>query len=307
MTDQTAVESVEETVEKTSRMLYPLLAQWWQENARDFPWRFGKTDAWGVLLSEVMSQQTPMTRVLPYWISWMDVWPTPRALSEATPAEVITAWGTLGYPRRALRLRECAQAIVERHAGRVPDAYEDLVALPGIGDYTASAVLAFHYQQRIPVLDTNIRRVLSRAVDGQESRGGAASAREKRLAERALPAERGKSVLWNQATMELGATVCTAKNPNCDACPLRENCAFAAAGWPGLGQKRTRAKQSFEGTNRQVRGLILKALRAEPTHELSYERVQSVWADHVQLDACIASLDEDGLVVIRADHGVALP
>lgn len=293
--------------QQAAENLYPPLAQWWNESARDFPWRFGKTDAWGVLISEVMSQQTPMTRVLPYWNSWMDVWPNPDALARATAAEVITAWGTLGYPRRALRLRECAQVIVMKHGGTVPSTYEELVALPGIGDYTASAVLSFFYHQRIPVIDTNIRRVLSRAIDGIESLGGSATASEKKIAQWALPANAEESVVWNQATMELGATVCTAKNPLCDECPIREQCEFARAGWPGLGQKRTRPRQSFSGTNRQVRGLILKALRGAQGHRLEYSDIQKVWNNFAQLDECIASLDDDGLIVIGENHSVALP
>ncbi|MFD0704283.1 A/G-specific adenine glycosylase [Alloscardovia venturai] len=283
------------------------LAPWWADHARDFPWRFGRTDAWGVLLSEVMSQQTPMTRVLPYWQSWMAVWSSPDKLAEATAAEVISAWGTLGYPRRALRLRECAQEIVARFGGRVPDTYEELVSLPGIGDYTACAVMAFAYGKRVPVVDTNIRRVLSRAIGGAESLGGAANASERKLAENALPRDARMSVIWNQATMELGATVCTAKSPACDECPLRSECKFAQAGWPGLGQKRTRPRQTFTGTNRQVRGKILKALRHADEHHLSYDEISQVWADSVQLDACIASLDEDGLIEIREDHSLTLP
>ena len=287
--------------------MYEPLASWWQESARDFPWRFGKTDAWGVLLSEVMSQQTPMTRVLPYWLNWMELWTTPADLAAASAAEVITAWGTLGYPRRALRLRECAQAIVTEHGGTVPSTYEQLVTLPGIGDYTASAVLSFSYHERIPVIDTNIRRVLSRAVVGEESFGGSVSAAERKTATQMLPSDREQSVLWNQAVMELGAAICTAKKPSCDDCPLRSSCAFAAAGWPRLGEKRTRPKQSFVGTNRHVRGLILKALRTAPKYHLDYESVAKVWEDSVQLDLCIASLDEDGLIVMHDDHSLALP
>ncbi|WP_018143327.1 HhH-GPD family protein [Alloscardovia criceti] len=292
---------------QAAQKLYPELERWWHQSARDFPWRFGKTTAWGVLLSEVMSQQTPMTRVLPYWLNWMNVWPTPAHLAQSTPAEVITAWGTLGYPRRALRLRECAQAIVDQYEGKVPDTYDDLVALPGIGDYTASAVLAFHYHRRVAVIDTNIRRVLSRSLAGEESRGGATTAQEKRIAQATLPQDVQQSVTWNQATMELGATVCTAKNPQCAQCPLESNCAFVAAGFPGLGEKRTRPKQSFQGTNRQVRGLILKALRHAENHKLPYSAIQSVWENRAQLDECIASLDEDGLIIIAEDHSLALP
>ena len=151
------------------------LAQWWQTNARDLPWRFGRTTPWGVLVSEVMSQQTQMGRVVPYWTAWMDRWPDAAALADAPKSDVITAWGRLGYPRRALRLQECAHVIAYDYADELPHTYDELLALPGIGDYTASAVLSFAFGERIAVVDTNIRRVLSRAFVGVESLGGSAS------------------------------------------------------------------------------------------------------------------------------------
>ena len=197
------------------------LAQWWQTNARDLPWRFGRTTPWGVLVSEVMSQQTQMGRVVPYWTAWMDRWPDAAALADAPKSDVITAWGRLGYPRRALRLQECAHVIAYDYADELPHTYDELLALPGIGDYTASAVLSFAFGERIAVVDTNIRRVLSRAFVGVESLGGSASPAERALAKRLLPDDDSAkcrrfdrpSVVWNQAVMELGATVCTAKSP----------------------------------------------------------------------------------------------
>ncbi len=314
-----------------------LLSAWWEANARDLPWRFGRTTPWGVLVSEVMSQQTQMSRVVPYWTDWMRVWPDVTALAGASTAEVITAWGRLGYPRRALRLQECARVVFEQYHGRLPQTYDELTALPGIGDYTASAVLSFAFGVRIAVMDTNIRRVLSRVFLGVESRGGAASPAERALAGRVLPQDdetdvrdaieaataretvnapeaAGRkmpqrstrpSVIWNQSVMELGALVCTAKNPLCDQCPIGEHCAFLAAGRPGLGERRTRPRQRFQGTDRQVRGIILDALRAEPI--LARERLESLWPDHVQLDKCIASLDDDGLVDMLPDGSLRLP
>ena len=157
------------------------LAQWWQTNARDLPWRFGRTTPWGVLVSEVMSQQTQMGRVVPYWTAWMDRWPDAAALADAPKSDVITAWGRLGYPRRALRLQECAHVIAYDYADELPHTYDELLALPGIGDYTASAVLSFAFGERIAVVDTNIRRVLSRAFVGVESLGGSASPAERAL------------------------------------------------------------------------------------------------------------------------------
>ena len=305
------------------------LAAWWELNARDLPWRFGRTTPWGVMVSEVMSQQTQMSRVVPYWESWMAVWPDAAALAEASTAEVITAWGRLGYPRRALRLQECARVVAEEYANELPHTYEELVALPGVGDYTASAVLSFAFGERVAVIDTNIRRVLSRVFLGVESRGGAASRTERELAWCVLPEEgrgqetSGSSVIWNQAVMELGATVCTAKAPQCGDCPLRGECAFLAAGLPGLGERRTRPRQRFQGTDRQVRGIILNALRQAAAQAargvadgrletgapgaVPRSQIEQLWTDHVQLDACIASLDEDGLLDMLPDGSLRLP
>lgn len=317
------------------------LFAWWDANARDLPWRFGRTTPWGVLVSEVMSQQTQMSRVVPYWLSWMGTWPDAAALASASTAEVLTAWGRLGYPRRALRLQECAKVVAGRYHDALPATYDELVALPGVGDYTASAVLSFARGQRIPVIDTNIRRVLSRVLLGKESLGGSANREERDLAERVLPSKAPDSATWNQAVMELGALVCTAKAPLCDSCPLAPRCRFLAAGRPGLGERRTRPRQRFQGTNRQVRGKILEALRGMsvnggvdgaaagtqpvtatgvqpatapevqpatvPVPTLPRDRVEALWGDSVQLDACIASLDEDGLIEIMPDGSLRLP
>lgn len=284
------------------------LAAWWESNARDLPWRFGRATAWGVLVSEVMSQQTQMSRVVPYWTAWMERWPDARALADAPKAEVITAWGRLGYPRRALRLQECARTVAERYDGALPRTYDELVALPGVGDYTASAVMSFAFGERIAVIDTNIRRVLARAFRGEESLGGSASQMERETARRLLPESDKVSVVWNQAVMELGATVCTARAPLCESCPIAGQCAFLRNGRPGLGQRRTRPRQRFQGTDRQVRGLVLEALRGLPSGgTLERARVERLWEDRVQLDACVASLDDDGLVEMLPDGSLRLP
>ena len=301
-----------------------LLGAWWETNARDLPWRFGRATPWGVLVSEVMSQQTQMSRVVPYWTDWMRRWPDAAALAAAPTADVIGAWGRLGYPRRALRLQECARVVAGDYDGVLPRTYDELTALPGIGDYTASAVMSFAYGERIAVIDTNIRRVLSRAFLGVESRGGSASAVERDLAWRLLPDDgtgedtngngggdadaAAQSVIWNQAVMELGAVVCTAKSPLCDICPIAAECAFLAAGRPGLGERRTRPRQRFAGTDRQVRGIILDALRALPAGGvLPRERIDALWHDPAQLGRCVASLDDDGLIDIVGDGAVRLP
>lgn len=287
-----------------------ILAAWWETNARDLPWRFGRTTPWGVLVSEVMSQQTQMSRVVPYWIDWMRVWPDAAALANASTAEVITAWGRLGYPRRALRLQECARVVRDDYNNELPRTYDELVGLPGVGDYTASAVVSFAFGERIVVIDTNIRRVLSRVFLGAESLGGAAKPAERELANRVLPDDVARSVTWNQSVMELGAMVCTAKHPLCDSCPVRNECEFLAAGRPGLGERRTRPRQRFAGTDRQVRGIVLHALRtlsSDSTGVLSRSHVETLWADHVQLDKCVASLDDDGLIEILPGGDVRLP
>ena len=219
--------------------------------------------------------------------------------------------------RGALRLQECAHVIAYDYADELPHTYDELLALPGIGDYTASAVLSFAFGERIAVVDTNIRRVLSRAFVGVESLGGSASPAERALAKRLLPDDDSvkcrrfdrPSVVWNQAVMELGATVCAAKSPLCEACPIAGKCAFLRNGRPGLGQRRTRPRQRFQGTDRQVRGLVLNALRGLPDGETVLDRksVERLWKDHVQLDKCIASLDEDGLIEILPGGGVRLP
>ena len=284
------------------------LQTWWHASARDLPWRFGRTTPWGVLISEVMSQQTQMSRVVPYWLRWTALWPDAAALAQASTAEVITAWGRLGYPRRALRLQECARVVADQYHNELPHRYEELVALPGIGDYTASAVMSFAFGERIAVIDTNIRRVLSRVFLGEESLGGSATHRERKLAEGMLPDDPEVCTTWNQALMELGALVCTAKQPLCSSCPLAEQCAFRAAGFPGLGAARTRPRQHFKGTDRQVRGLVLDALRsAVPGGTIEKDALPGLWPDQDQLGACIASLDEDRLIEILPDGSLTFP
>lgn len=293
------------------------LAEWWHASARDLPWRFGRATPWGVLVSEVMSQQTQMSRVVPYWNDWMERWPDAAALAGAAKSDVITAWGRLGYPRRALRLQECARVVASDYGNELPQTYDELLALPGIGDYTASAVMSFAFGERIAVVDTNIRRVLSRVFLGVESLGGAASPAERALAKRVLPQDGvskcrrfdRSSVVWNQSVMELGAIVCTAKSPLCEACPVSSRCVFLRDGRPGLGERRTRPRQRFQGTDRQVRGLVMNALRNLPEGEIAVDRksLERLWNDHIQLDRCIASLDEDGLIEILPNADVRLP
>lgn len=296
------------TREEAERLV-PALRGWWRSNARDFPWRRADRTPWGVLVSEVMSQQTPMERVLPYWTEWMRRWPTPAALAAASQGEVLQAWGHLGYPRRAVNLRRAAQKIVSDFGGRVPDTMEGLLSLPGIGRYTASAVLSFAFGKRVAVVDTNIRRVIDRVFDGHESLGGATRPADWARAEELLPADPADSVVWNQALMEIGATICTASETKGEAGPLTEVSEWRKAGCPrpeaGTGKRlRTRKKQAWEGTDRQCRGRILAALRGQKDPakaSLGPEQVSGLWPDAAQLSRCIDGLEHDGLIRVSTD------
>lgn len=265
---------------------------WFAGNGRDLPWRHD-VPPWAILVSEVMLQQTPVVRVLPRWTEWMRRWPTPADLAAAPTAEVLRLWDRLGYPRRALRLQECARAIVRDHGGEVPRDSQQLLALPGIGEYTAAAVTAFAHHERAVVVDTNIRRVLARAVHGQELPAPSISAAERAAAARVLPPERERSVAWNQSAMELGALVCTARGPRCDRCPLAARCAWVTAGRPE-GAARSRRRQPFEGTDRQMRGMIMARLRRDG-HATLTELLELDPGDPQRVRRCTASLAADGL------------
>lgn len=238
------------------------VVDWYRDNARDLPWRRPGTTPWAVLISEVMSQQTPVARVVPAWEEWMRRWPGPAELTQAPTAAVLRVWGRLGYPRRALRLVECARAVIERHDGVLPADRDALMALPGVGDYTAGAVLAFAHGRRALTLDTNVRRVLARAVGGEALPAPSANRAERERAEALLPAADADAALWSVAVMELGALVCTARSPSCGACPWRTDCAWLAAGRPADAHAHRRRTQAWHGTDRQARGLVMARLRA---------------------------------------------
>lgn len=270
------------------------VSRWYTQHARDLPWRRPEVGAWAILVSEVMLQQTPVARVLPAWTDWMARWPAPADLAAEPPAEAIRMWGRLGYPRRAVRLREAAVAIVERHDGQVPNRLEQLLALPGVGTYTARAVAAFAYGQRHPVVDTNVRRVISRAVAGEPDAGPATRPADLVAAEKLLPAEPDAAALASAAFMELGAVVCTARSPRCGSCPVASICAWRASGEPAPTGP-TRRPQGYAGTDRQVRGLLLGVLR-EATAPVPRQRLDQVWADEAQRFRALAGLVNDGLV-----------
>lgn len=283
--------------------LHERIRQWFGENARDLPWR--RTDPWGVYVSEVMSHQTPVARVEPVWRYWMQRWPEPAALAADSPGEAVREWGRLGYPRRALRLHESAVAMVDRHDGRVPDTYEALLALPGVGPYTAGAVMAFAFGRKATVLDVNIRRVQARAVSGRALPDPAVSRAETALATALLPAGDADSATWNAGTMELGALICTARTPDCEACPLREGCAWVAAGRPAHEGPPPRG-QAWHGTDRQVRGKLMAMLRATPD-PVPAQHLEQAWPDKSQRDRCLDGLLKDGLAVRIDEEHYALP
>jgi A/G-specific adenine glycosylase len=280
------------------------IVDWYATAARDLPWRREGVDAWAVLVSEVMLQQTPVARVEPVWREWMDRWPAPAGLAAATPAEVIRAWGKLGYPRRALRLREAALAIVQRHGGVVPAEVPALEALPGIGTYTARAVACFGYGRPQPVVDTNVRRVVARLVHGRAEPGNARAADLADIADLA-PAEPARAVRFSVAAMELGALVCVAGTPRCPACPVRDRCAWRLAGCPPHDGPPRRV-QKFAGTDRQVRGRLLDVLRAAHA-PVTAGQLDAAWDDAVQRSRCLDSLLVDGLVEQTADGRFRLP
>ncbi|MGM1060918.1 A/G-specific adenine glycosylase [Saccharothrix sp. Mg75] len=279
------------------------LLDWFADTARDLPWRRPECTAWGVLVSEVMLQQTPVNRVEPIWRDWLERWPTPSAMAAATQGEVVRAWGKLGYPRRALRLHAAAGAIAREHDDVVPDDVDTLLALPGIGAYTARAVAAFAYGQAVPVVDTNVRRVVARAVHGAGDAGPPSTTRDLRDVEALLPEDRAAT--YSAALMELGALVCVARTPRCADCPVLATCRWQRDGRPAYDGP-VKAVQKFAGTDRQVRGRLLDVLRgtAEPVGKAVLDLA---WADAGQRDRCLHSLLVDGLVEQTADGLFALP
>jgi A/G-specific adenine glycosylase len=276
------------------RLLHGRVLDWYARSARPLPWREPGCTPWGVLVSEVMSQQTPVARVEPVWREWMQRWPAPVDLAAESPGEIVRAWGRLGYPRRALRQREAAVAITERHGGEVPSDEALLRALPGVGGYTAAAVAAFAFGTRTTVVDTNVRRVLVRAVEGREHAAPALTAAELALAASLVPADPPASATWNVAVMELGALICVARGPRCEECPVADLCAWNAAGRPAYDGPARRG-QAWHGTDRQVRGEILRRLR-EAHASVPLAALVDAGDDQTQVMRCLDSLVADGLL-----------
>jgi len=282
----------------------PVLA-WYDQHARDLPWRSPTATPWSVMVSEFMLQQTPVARVLPVHEAWLQRWPDPACLAAEPAGEAVRAWGRLGYPRRALRLHAAATAIVEQHGGVVPSSYDDLLALPGIGDYTAAAIATFAYGRRHVVLDTNVRRVLARVATGAELPAASVTKGERVLAADLLPEDEPTAATWSVAVMELGALVCTASSPKCDSCPVADLCAWRRAGHPAYDGPPRRV-QTWAGTDRQCRGRLLAVLR-EAEGEVTAARLDAVWDDDLQRARSLAGLVHDGLVVLTPRGTYALP
>jgi A/G-specific adenine glycosylase len=281
-----------------SSLLHDPVLEWYAGHARDLPWRSPGASAWAVLVSEVMLQQTPVARVEPVYRAWLDRWPTPAALAHEPAGEAVRAWGRLGYPRRALRLHAAATEVVARLGGVLPTSYAGLRALPGVGDYTAAAVASFAHGARHAVLDTNVRRVLARAVGGTAQAAPTVTAAERARAEALVPDEPAVAARWAVAVMELGALVCTARSPRCGGCPVAARCAWRLAGAPAY-EGPARRVQPFAGTDRQVRGLLMAVLRDRDPADgpVGAAELAVVWADGAQRDRALAALLADGLVV----------
>ncbi|MBS9533174.1 A/G-specific adenine glycosylase [Mycobacterium sp. M1] len=281
------------------------LLGWFDRAERELPWRAADVTPWQILVSEFMLQQTPVARVLPTWTDWVTRWPTPAATAAACRADLLRAWGKLGYPRRAVRLHEAAEVIVREHAGVVPDDVDALQRLPGVGAYTARAVACFAYGRRVPVVDTNVRRVVARAVHGLADAGPPATVRDHADAAALLPPD-ARAARFSAALMELGALVCTARAPQCAVCPLRDSCAWHVAGRPA-GTAPRRPAQRYAGTDRQVRGRLLDVLRDSAT-PVTRAELDVAWpADDVQRERALAALLADGLAERTADGRFALP
>ncbi|MET8332928.1 A/G-specific adenine glycosylase [Streptosporangium canum] len=288
---------------ESNLLLEPVL-DWYAESARDLPWRAPGASPWSILVSEIMLQQTPVIRVLPVWTEWMERWPTAAALAGESPGEAVRHWGRLGYPRRALNLHACARAITDQHGGEVPSDHATLLTLPGIGEYTAAAVASFAFKDRHAVLDTNVRRVLARAVRGEEYPPKATTSAERRLAESLLPGADDAPV-WAVAVMELGALVCTARAPRCADCPIVDLCAWRLAGKPAYDGP-ARKGQTYAGTDRQCRGRLLSVLR-QAHGPVPKDALDVVWDIAPQRERALDGLIADGLAEVLDDGTYRLP
>ncbi len=250
---------------------------WGIPRLRDLPWR-NTRDPWSILVAEVMLQQTQADRVIPKWQAFLHAYPTPEACSEAALGDVLRLWQGLGYPRRARNLHAAAAQVVAEHRGQLPDRLDALLALPGIGPYTARAVLAFAFERDVAVVDTNIARILARTI------GERLTPKRAQLAADSLVPE-GDGWTWNQVVIDLGALVCR-PTPKCEQCPVAAKCAWKRGGLagpdPAEGSAGVSTKQApFAGSDRQRRGRVLAALgvSARPIEDFDPAIVAGLLAD----------------------------
>jgi len=246
------------------------------------------------MVSEFMLQQTPVKRVEPRWEQWLKRWPTPQDLADSSVAEAIQNWENLGYPRRAKRLHESSVLITQRFNGEVPETFEELISLPGVGEYTANAILAFAFGQRSLVLDVNVRRVLARAWLGQSHQAPTVSAVERALAESLLPTGDRLAAAWSAASMELGALVCTAREPLCTECPIINDCSWFSQGKPTSNIPKKRQAR-YEGSVRQERGRVLKILR-DRQNAATLEELMEQTPDQKRFETAFTQLLAEGMI-----------
>lgn len=281
------------------------IIDWFEAEGRDLPWRQPDFTPWGSLVSEFMLQQTPVARVIPKLQEFLQRWPTPAALAASPSGDAVRAWANLGYPRRALWLHQCAVTIVEKFHGEVPRNVEDLLSLPGVGPYTARAIAVFAFGAHEPVVDTNVRRVIARHNQGNADQGPPSTTRDLEAMTALLPAPE-LSPAFNAGIMELGALICTARNPQCEKCPVAASCAWKNAGYPEhVGPKKT-VQKKYEGSDRQARGAVMAVLR-NAKHQVSAEELEQCWHDHAQLGRAITGLLNDGLIELVANDTYQLP
>ncbi len=273
--------------------LQEALIGWWARGGRDLPWRRSR-DPWAVLVSEIMLQQTQVARVEQRWVRFLERFPDAPTCAAAPAGDVVEEWAGLGYNRRAVYLHRAATACVERHGGRLPDTVDELLALPGVGPYTARAVLVFAHERDLGLVDTNAGRFVARALAGRPVRPAEAQA----MADAGVPD--GWGWTWGQAVFDLGAGVCTKRSPRCDRCPIRPWCAWAVAGFPApdpiTGSAGISAPQSpLEGSDRQGRGRLVAAMRGGPVADTELPAVMG-WPDDPARAARVAeTLVRDGL------------
>ncbi len=291
-----------------------LLLKWYASYGREhLPWRRTR-DPYRVLVSEFMLQQTQVDRVMPKYQAFIDRFPDVGSLARAATSDVLRLWEGLGYNSRAVRLKQLAQAVLERFGGSMPQEEDDLRSLPGVGPYTVAAIRAFAFNLDDAAVDTNVRRVVHRVLRGLEYPAAAPARELDRDAHALVPP--GRAHDWNSALMDLGATVCTARAPKCLICPLREVCAAAPVDAAALEAARIRFARPrspqeaipFEQTTRYARGRIIDRLRKlAPGERISlldlHRDVSHLQRTDTEIQAIVSSLERDGLIAVRGPEG----